>query len=426
MKLFSSVNGQIFIPNENNKKKFIIFSYPTILRGKMKKVVITAAKRTPIGSFGGSLSSFSAPELGSIAIKAILNESGIDPALIDEVIMGNILTAGLGQAPARQAAILAGLPDKTECLTINKMCGSGLKAVMLAQQAILAGDADIIIAGGQESMSNAPYLLRKARNGYRLGHGEVTDSMITDGLWDVYNNIHMGSCAESCARDFQFSREQLDEFAINSYKKAIEAQKSGKFKDEIVPVTVKVKGTEHMVDTDEEPSKVNFDKIPGLKPVFDKNGVVTAANASSINDGASAVLVMSEEKAKELNMKPLVEIVAQSSSAKAPIEFTTAPADAINKIFKKAGMKKENIDVFEINEAFAVVSLAVNKLLGLDGNLVNPNGGAVALGHPIGASGARILTTLIYEMRRRNAGAGLASLCIGGGEASALIVRNHQ
>jgi acetyl-CoA C-acetyltransferase len=392
----------------------------------MKKVVITAAKRTPIGSFGGSLSSLSAPELGSIAIKALLKETGIDPALIDEVILGNILTAGLGQAPARQAALLAGLPEKTECLTINKMCGSGLKAVMLAQQAILAGDADIIIAGGQESMSNAPYLLRKARNGYRLGHGELTDSMITDGLWDVYNNIHMGSCAESCARDFQFTREELDEFAINSYKKALDAQKTGKFKDEIVPVTIKSKGGDTLVDTDEEPTKVNFDKIPSLKPVFDKNGVVTAANASSINDGASAILVMSDEKAKELNMKPLVEIIAQSSAAKAPMDFTTAPADAINKIFKKAGMKKEEIDVFEINEAFAVVSLAVNQLLGLDNGRVNPNGGAVALGHPIGASGARILTTLIYEMRRRNAGTGLASLCIGGGEASALIIKNHQ
>jgi acetyl-CoA C-acetyltransferase len=392
----------------------------------MKKVVITAAKRTPIGSLGGSLASFSAPELGSIAIKALLKETGIDPANVDEVIMGNILTAGLGQAPARQAALLAGLPESTECLTINKMCGSGLKAVMLAQQAILAGDADVIIAGGQESMSNAPYLLKKARTGYRLGHGELIDSMITDGLWDVYNNIHMGSCAESCARDFQFSREALDEFAVNSYKKAIEARKSGKFKEEIVPVSLIIKGKETIIDTDEEPSKVNFDKIPSLKPVFDKNGVVTAANASSINDGASAILVMSEEKARELNLKPLVEIIAQSSSAKAPMDFTTAPADAINKIFKKSGLKKEDIEVFEINEAFAVVSLAVNQLLGLDNNLVNPNGGAVALGHPIGASGARILTTLIYEMKRRNAGLGLASLCIGGGEASALIVKNHQ
>jgi acetyl-CoA C-acetyltransferase len=393
---------------------------------KMNKVVITAARRTPIGSLSGSLSSFSAPELGSFAIKAVLKETGIDPALVDEVIFGNILTAGLGQAPARQAALLAGLPEKTECLTINKMCGSGLKAVMLAHQAILAGDAEVIIAGGQESMSNAPYLLKKARNGYRLGHGELIDSMITDGLWDVYNNIHMGSCAESCARDFNFSREELDNYSISSYKKAIEAQKTGKFKDEMIGIPVKNKGVENIIETDEEPSKVNFDKIPSLKPVFDKNGVVTAANASSINDGASAILVMSEEKAKQLGLKPLVEIVAQSSHAKAPMDFTTAPADAINKVLKKASLKKEDIGVFEINEAFAVVSLAVNKLLGLDDACVNPNGGAIALGHPIGASGARILTTLIYEMKRRNSGYGLASLCIGGGEASALIVKNYQ
>ena len=392
----------------------------------MKKVVITNAKRTPIGSLSGSLSSLSAGKLGSIAIKAIVDESGIDPNLVDEVIMGCVLTAGQGQAPARQAAIFAGLPNKTECMTINKMCGSGLKAVMLAQQAILAGDSEIIIAGGQESMSNAPYILDNARSGYRLGNGELIDSMIRDGLWDVYNNIHMGSCAESCAKDFNFSREQLDEFAINSYKKAIEAQKSGKFKDEIIDVKIKTRKDEITVSEDEEPKKVNFDKVPNLKPVFSKDGVVTAANASSINDGASALLVMSEEKAKQLNLKPLVEIVAQSSAAKAPIEFTTAPADAINKVIKKSGLSLKDIDLFEINEAFAVVSLAVNKLLGLNGDNINVNGGAVALGHPIGASGARILTTLIHEMKKRNSKYGLASLCIGGGEASALIVKNYN
>ena len=392
----------------------------------MKKVVITNAKRTPIGSLSGSLSSLSAGKLGSIAIKAIVDESGIDPNLVDEVIMGCVLTAGQGQAPARQAAIFAGLPNKTECMTINKMCGSGLKAVMLAQQAILAGDSEIIIAGGQESMSNAPYILDNARSGYRLGNGELVDSMIRDGLWDVYNNIHMGSCAESCAKDFNFSREQLDEFAINSYKKAIEAQKSGKFKDEIIDVKIKTRKDEITVSEDEEPKKVNFDKVPNLKPVFSKDGVVTAANASSINDGASALLVMSEEKAKQLNLKPLVEIVAQSSAAKAPIEFTTAPADAINKVIKKSSLSLKDIDLFEINEAFAVVSLAVNKLLGLNGDNINVNGGAVALGHPIGASGARILTTLIHEMKKRNSKYGLASLCIGGGEASALIVKNYN
>jgi acetyl-CoA C-acetyltransferase len=392
----------------------------------MKKVVITEAKRTAIGAFSGSLASFSAAQLGSFTIKAVLENSKIDKNLIDEVIFGNVLTAGQGQAPARQAAIYSGLPNKTECMTINKMCGSGLKAVMLAQQAILCDDADVIIAGGQESMTNAPYLLPKARNGYKLGNDEVVDSMIKDGLWDVYNNIHMGNCAESCARDYKFTREELDAFAVNSYQKALDAQKAGKFKDEIVNVILKTKNGETVIDTDEEPSKVKFDKISALRPAFDKNGVVTAANASSINDGAAALLVMSEEKAKSLGFKPLVEIVAQSSAAKAPIEFTTAPADAIIKVLKRANLKKEDIDIFEINEAFAVVSLAVNKILELDASKVNVNGGAVALGHPIGASGARILVTLIHEMKRRNLKYGLASLCIGGGEASALIVKNHN
>ncbi|MGA7837337.1 MAG: acetyl-CoA C-acetyltransferase [Ignavibacteriaceae bacterium] len=392
----------------------------------MKKVVITEAKRTPIGSLSGSLSSFSAAQLGSAAIKAVLENSNIDKNLIDEVIFGNVLTAGQGQAPARQAAIYSGLPDKTECLTINKMCGSGLKAVMLAHQAIMCGDADIIIAGGQESMTNAPYLLQNARGGYRLGNGELVDSMVKDGLWDAYNDIHMGSCAEACAKDFKFTREELDEFSVNSYKKTHIAQKEGKFKEEISPVTIKTRKGETVVDTDEEPGRVNFDKIPALRPVFDKNGVVTAANASTINDGAAALLIMSEDKAKELGFKPLVEIVAQSSAAKAPIEFTTAPADAIAKVLKKANMTKDDIDLFEINEAFAVVSLAVNKILDLDTSKINVNGGAIAIGHPIGASGARILVTLIHEMMKRKSKIGLASLCIGGGEASALIVKNYN
>ena len=392
----------------------------------MKKVVITSAKRTPIGSFSGSLSSLTAVQLGSLAIKGILEDSKISPELVDEVIMGNVLTGGQGQAPARQAALFAGLPDKTECMTINKMCGSGLKAVMLAAQAIQNDDAEIIIAGGQESMSNAPYVLEKARSGYRLGNGEIVDSMVKDGLWDVYNNIHMGNCAEACAKDFQFKREELDEFAINSYKKAIDAQKNNKFKEEIIDVKVKIGREEVTVNVDEEPGKVKFDKIPSLRPVFDKNGVVTAANASSINDGAAALLIMSEEKAKELGLKPLVEIVAQSSAAKAPIEFTTAPADSINKVLNKAKLKLSDIELFEINEAFAVVSLANNKILGLNTDIVNVNGGAVALGHPIGASGARILVTLIHEMKKRNSTYGLASLCIGGGEASALIVKNYN
>jgi len=392
----------------------------------MKKVVIVSAKRTAIGSFNGVLSSFSSGQLGSFAIKAILEDSKIDPNLIDEVIMGNVLMGGQGQAPARQAAIFAGLPNKTECMTINKMCGSGLKSVMIAHQTITLGDAEIIIAGGQESMSNAPYVLHNARNGYRLGHGEIKDSIVLDGLWDPYNNIHMGSCAESCARDFSFTREELDNFAIQSYKRAIEANNSGRFKEEIYPVKVASRAGEIIIEKDEEPEKVKFDKISTLKPVFDKNGVITAANASSINDGAAALLIMSEERAKTLGLKPLVEIVAQSSAAKAPIEFTTAPVDAINKVLKKAGMKTTDIGLYEINEAFAVVSLAVNKLLGLSSENVNINGGAVALGHPIGASGARILVTLIHEMKKKNIEFGLASLCIGGGEASALIVKNFK
>lgn len=392
----------------------------------MKKVVIVSAKRTPIGSFNGSLSSFTAGQLGSIAIKAVIEDSKIDVNLINEVIMGNVLMGGQGQAPARQAALFAGLPNRVECMTINKMCGSGLKAVMLAQQAILAGDADIIIAGGQESMTNTPYILPKARNGYRLGHGDILDMIVLDGLWDVYNQIHMGSCAEVCAKDFKFSREELDEFAINSYKRAINATQTGRFKDEIIPVKVLGKKGETVVDKDEEPERVIFEKIPSLKPVFEKDGVVTAANASSINDGAAALLVMSEDKAKELGFKPLVEIVAQASAAKAPIDFTTAPADAIKKVLDKVNLKVDDIDLYEINEAFAVVSLAVNRLLNLSMDKVNVNGGAVALGHPIGASGARILTTLIYEMKKRNVEYGLASLCIGGGEASALIVKNYN
>jgi len=391
----------------------------------MNKAVITHAKRTAVGSFNGSLSNFTVPQLGSMVIKALLDESGLDRNLVDEVIMGNVLTAGLGQAPARQAAIYAGLSEKTECLTINKMCGSGLKAVMLAQQAIACGDADVIIAGGQESMTNAPYLLKQGRSGYRLGNSTIYDSILIDGLTDVYNNIHMGNCAESCAKDFHFTREELDAFAIQSYKKALTAIEEGKFTDEIVDVILKSKMGETIFNKDEEPGKVNFEKIASLKPVFDKNGVVTAANSSSLNDGAAALLLMSEEKALELGLTPLVEIVAQSSAAKAPIEFTTAPADAIQKVLTKANLTKEQIGLFEINEAFAVVSLAVNKILDLPNEKINVNGGAIAIGHPIGASGARILTTLLYEMKRRNSEYGLASLCIGGGEASAIIVKKY-
>ena len=392
----------------------------------MKKVVITHAKRTAVGSFNGALASLSAPQLGSSIIKSLLEESRIDPSMIDEVIMGNVLSAGLGQAPARQAALNAGLSNRTECLTVNKMCGSGLKAIMLAQQAIQSGDAEIIIAGGQESMSNAPYILQNARGGYRLGNATIYDSILLDGLTDVYENIHMGNCAEACAKEFNFTREQLDEYAVLSYNRALAAQKEGKFNDEIASVKIKTKTGEVSFSKDEEPEKVNFEKIPVLRPAFDKNGVVTAANASKLNDGAAAVLIMSEEKANQLGYHPMAEIVAQSSAAKAPIQFTTAPADAIIKVLTKANLQKTDIDLYEINEAFGVVSLAVNKLLDLSTDTVNVNGGAIAIGHPIGASGARIMTTLLYEMKRRNSKYGLASLCIGGGEASAVIVKKYE
>jgi acetyl-CoA C-acetyltransferase len=392
----------------------------------MNKSVIVSAKRTPVGSFNGSLAALTATQLGSEAIKGALAEINLPVDKINEVIMGNILSAGLGQAPARQAALNAGLLNSVECLTINKVCGSGLKSVMLADQAIRCGDADIVIAGGMESMSNAPYLLSKARNGYRLGHGELLDSMIKDGLWEVYNDFHMGSCAEACARDFSFTREQVDEFSINSYKKAMEAKKNGKFTDELIQVLIKTRKGEITVSEDEEIDKVKFEKIPNLRPAFEKDGIVTAANSSKINDGAAALVIMSESKAKELELKPLVEIVAQATAARKPIEFTIAPADSIKKVLKKANLSKDDIDIYEINEAFAVVSLAVNQLVGLDEDKVNVNGGAIAIGHPIGASGARILTTLIHEMKRSDLELGLASLCLGGGEATSLILKNYN
>ncbi len=392
----------------------------------MKKVVIVSAKRTPVGSFSGKLSAVSAVNLGAVAIKSVLEETKISGSIVDEVIMGNVLPAGEGQAPARQAALNSGLPNSVECLTINKVCGSGLKSVMLAEQAIKCGDADVIVAGGMESMSNVPYVLPGARNGYRLGNKQVVDTLVNDGLWDVYNNIHMGSCAESCAKDFNFTREQLDEFTTKSYRKALNAQKEGEFNNEIVSVNVKLRREEMIVDTDEEPGNVKFEKIPNLRPAFERDGIVTAANSSTINDGAAALLVMSEDKALELGLEPMVEIIAQSSAAKAPIEFPTAPADAIKRVLEKADMSSDDIDLFEINEAFAVVSLAVNEILKLDSSKVNVNGGAIAIGHPLGASGARILVTLIHAMKKRNAEFGLASLCIGGGEAAAVIVKNYK
>ncbi len=388
-----------------------------------REVVIVSACRTAIGAFGGSLSSLTAPQLGSIVIREALRRASVQPDAVQEVIMGCVLTAGVGQAPARQAAIFAGLPPSVECMTVNKVCGSGLKAVMLAAQAIALGDADVVVAGGMESMSNVPYILEKARGGYRMGHGQLVDAMIKDGLWDVYGDFHMGIAAEQCATDCGIPRDLQDTFAVRSYERAIEAQKSGKFSEEIVPVEIPQKsGTPVVVTADEEPAKVKFDKIPALKPAFKKDGTVTAANASKINDGAAALVLMAAEVAQQRGLKPLASIRAYGSSAKKPVEFTTAPADVIRKVMAKAHLRVDEIDLFEINEAFAVVTLAVNKILGLEESKVNVNGGAVALGHPIGASGARILVTLLHAMKQRNARRGMAAICIGGGEASGVIV----
>ncbi len=390
---------------------------------ELKEVYIIDAVRTPIGSFMGTLSTVSAPALGSVAIKALLERTGIAADKINEVIMGNVVPAGEGQSPARQAALGAGLPNSVETMTINKVCGSGLKSVMLAAQAIMVGDADVVVAGGMENMSQIPFYMQNIRNGYKMGHQKIEDGMIKDGLWDVYNDVHMGNIAEICAKEYTITREEQDEFAIESYKRAAAATEAGKFKDEIVPVTIpQRRGDPVVVDTDEEPFKVKFDKIPKLRPVFEKDGTVTAANASSINDGASAVLLVSKEKAEELGLKPMAKIIAQASAAKAPEWFTTAPVDAINKVLDKAGKTVPEIDLYEVNEAFAVVSLVVNKLLELDPAKVNINGGAVAMGHPIGASGARVLTTLLHSLKNENKKTGLAALCIGGGEAAALIV----
>lgn len=389
---------------------------------KVREAVITAAVRTPIGAYGGALSTLQATTLGSLVIAEVLKRSGVNPEQVDEVIMGNVLTAGEGQAPARQAAIYAGLPTSVACMTVNKVCGSGLKAVMLAAQSIALGDANIVIAGGMESMSNVPYYVPNARFGFRMGHGEIIDGMIHDGLWDVYNKYHMGNAAELCARECHIPREAQDEFAVLSYKRALKAQKEGWFKEEIVPVTVKSRKQEILVDTDEEPQKVKFDKIEGLRPVFEKEGTVTAANASKLNDGASAVLVMDNETARNLKLNPLARIVSYATASKDPEWFTTAPADAISILLEKNSLTRDDIDLFEINEAFSVVSLAVNQLLGLDVDRVNIAGGAVALGHPIGASGARILTTLLHNLKRTNGKRGVAALCIGGGEAVAVLV----
>ncbi len=389
----------------------------------MSDVIIASACRTPIGSFRGTLSSLTAPQLGAAAVREAVRRAGIKPEAVNEVIMGNVLQAGVGQAPARQAAIFAGLPTSVECMTVNKVCGSGLKSVMLGAQAIMTGDADVVVAGGMESMSRAPYLLDKARDGYRMGNGEIVDAMIKDGLLDVYHNTLMGLSGELCAKECNIPRAAQDEFAIMSYRRAQEAQTAGRFAKEIVPVEVKgERGDAVTVVDDEDVRKTNFEKIPKLKPAFVKEGTITAANSSKISDGAAALVLMSGAKARELGVSPLATLLAQASAAKAPEWFTTAPADVIPKVLKKGGLTLDQIDLFEINEAFAVVALAVNAIAHLDVRRVNVNGGAIALGHPIGASGARVLVTLLHALEQRNLKRGLAALCIGGGEASAVIV----
>ena len=392
-----------------------------------RKSVIVAAKRTPIGAFQGGLSPLSASDLGAIVIKNILDDAKVETRLVDEVIMGNVLSAGQGQAPARQATLKSGCSNSVESLTINKMCGSGLKAVMLADQAVRSGDADIVVAGGMESMSNAPHLIQDIRSGKRLGHGKFIDSMIHDGLWDVYNDKHMGNCAEMLAINRNYTRESQDEYAINSYNRSISAIEKGIFNTEIVPVEVPNRGGGSiLIEKDEEPTNVIFEKIPKLRPAFESSGTITAGNASKLNDGAAALLVMEEQKAKELGIKPLGSILGHLSSAHEPEWFTTAPGKAIEALLNKLDLNSDNIDLWEINEAFSVVSMAAIEDFNLNKEKVNIYGGAVALGHPIGASGARILTTLINGMERTDSKLGLATLCIGGGEASALIIQRHD
>jgi acetyl-CoA C-acetyltransferase len=390
----------------------------------MTDVVITHAVRTPIGKFGGSLATIPAPELGATVIKALLAKSGVKPEQISEVILGQVLTAGSGQNPARQAVIKAGLPTATPAMTINKVCGSGLKAVMLAAQAIKTGDADIVIAGGQENMSAAPHVLLGSRDGFRMGDAKLVDTMIVDGLWDVYNQYHMGTTAENVAKKYEISRKEQDEFAVKSQNKAEAAQKAGRFNDEIVPVLIpQRKGDPVAFDKDEfiKPG-TTFDSVSGLKPAFAKDGSVTAANASGLNDGAAAVLVMSAERAAALGLKPIAKVKAFASSGVDPSIMGMGPVPASKKTLEKAGWKASDLDLMEINEAFAAQACAVNKEMDWDTSKINVNGGAIALGHPIGASGARVLVTLLHEMQKRNARKGLTSLCIGGGMGVALAV----
>jgi acetyl-CoA C-acetyltransferase len=392
----------------------------------MRKAVIVAASRTPIGKFLGTLKGFTAPALGAVVLQETLKRAGVAPQDVEDVIMGNVVTAGVGQNPARQAALKGGLPVTVPALTINKVCGSGLKAVSLAAQAIRAGDHDVVLAGGMESMSHAPYLIQGAREGFRLGHGEMVDAMIKDGLWDAYENVHMGCCGEAVAQKYGISRQAQDEYALDSHRKAIAAIEAGRFKAEIVPVAVPQKKGQPplMFDTDESPRRdTSIEALAKLKPAFEEKGTVTAGNAPGVNDGAAAVLVMSEERAKKDGRRPLAEVVAYGSSGIEPRMVMMAPLEAVRLVAKKAGWRLDEVDLLELNEAFSVQSVALVRELGLRPERVNVNGGAVALGHPIGASGARVLTTLLYAMADRKAKKGIAALCLGGGNAVAMAVQ---
>lgn len=390
----------------------------------VSEVIIVAAKRTAIGSFQGGLSSVPATQLGAISVQASLKQSGLDPDFIQQCIMGHVLTAGCGQAPARQAALGGGLSQSCQALTINKVCGSGLKAIMLAFDSIMLKHSQAIVAGGQENMSLSPHLLEKSRSGFKMGPVNMTDSMIKDGLWDPYNNFHMGTAAELCVKKYKVSRQEQDEFAIQSYELAQAAQSKGYFKEELCPVEIKSRKGSTIIEEDEEPKKAKLEKIPSLRPAFDKEGSITAANASKLNDGGAAFVLTSKDFASKQNLKPLAKILSHGSFAGDPKWFTTAPVGAMKNALKNAGLTIKDIDLFEINEAFSIVTLAAMKDLNIPREKVNVHGGAVALGHPIGASGARILNTLIYALKQHNKKYGMASLCIGGGEAVAVIVEN--
>jgi acetyl-CoA C-acetyltransferase len=391
----------------------------------MKTVYIVSTARTPIGSFNGGLATLSAPQLGAHAIKSAIEKANIQADMVQEVYMGNVISANIGQAPATQAMIGAGIPSSVPSTTINKVCASGSKAIMLAAQSIMMGLNDVVVAGGMESMSNIPYYLDKARNGYRLGHGQIIDGLVKDGLWDVYKDFHMGSAAEICAREYKFSREDQDNFAIESYTRAKAAVEGGKFVSEIAPIQVPVRGKDPItISIDEDYNKINFEKLKTLKPAFEKDGTITAANASNINDGATALVLVSEEKVKELGLKPIAKILAFADAAQSPEWFTTAPSIAIPKALKWAGLDIKDIDYFELNEAFAVVGLVNNKILGLDDKRVNVYGGAVALGHPIGNSGARIVSTLATVLKQEGGRYGVTGICNGGGGASAIVIES--